>query len=106
MVVVVAGAHAFNASTQEADRGRRIAEFKASLVCRERVVGQPGLHREILFQKAKQNKNKKQTESNIPLYGYAEVYLSTTSTHLGCWAFDQSVCHMHAWCLRRWRASV
>jgi hypothetical protein len=35
VVVVVAGAHAFNASTQEADRGRRIAEFKSSLVCRE-----------------------------------------------------------------------
>jgi hypothetical protein len=36
-------AHAFNPS-----RGRRISEFKVSLVYRVRVPGQPGLHRETL----------------------------------------------------------
>jgi hypothetical protein len=47
----------FNPSAQEAETGRHISEFKASLVYRV-IPGQPMLHREILFQKTKQNKTK------------------------------------------------
>jgi hypothetical protein len=46
--------HAFN---YLGSRCRQISEFKSSLVYKARVLGQPGLHREILSLK-KKKKNK------------------------------------------------
>jgi hypothetical protein len=58
--------HAFDPSTQS--RSRRISEFKARLVYRVNS-GQPGLHREILSQKTKNQKsdstNQAQTQREL-----------------------------------------
>ena len=47
-------AHAFDHSTREAEVGGKTSEFRASLVYK--VPGQPGIHRETLFQETKTNK--------------------------------------------------
>jgi hypothetical protein len=44
-------AHAFNTSIQEAEPGRPLAEFKASLVYILRALVQSGLHRDMLSEK-------------------------------------------------------
>ena len=54
-------AHTFHPSTQEAEAGRSLSLKKAQST--EEVLGQPGLHRETLFQnKTKQNKTTKQQQ--------------------------------------------
>ena len=52
-------AHAFNPSTQEAEAGRSLSSLKPRWSTQQ-VSGQPGLHRETLSQKQKeQNKCKR-----------------------------------------------
>jgi hypothetical protein len=54
---------ACNLSTQGVT-GRWIPEFKAILVCRERVPGQPELHRESQSQKTNNKKTSNNKTSN------------------------------------------
>jgi hypothetical protein len=51
--------HTFNPYTLH--KGRWISEFEASLVYRERVPGQPRIHREALSQKQTNKQKAKQT---------------------------------------------
>jgi hypothetical protein len=60
-------AHAFNPSTWEAGAGRSLSSRPAWSI--ERVLGQPGIYREILFSKTttttkKQNKTKQKNHPN------------------------------------------
>jgi hypothetical protein len=56
VVVVVVVVHTFNPSTWEAEAGGSMSSRLAWFTVQ--VPGQPGLHRETLYQKTKQNKTK------------------------------------------------
>ena len=64
-------------------RGERISEFKASLIYRERVAGQPGLlHRETLSQKTQKRKRKLNLCSFFDFTFFPDIKMKVTMPYV------------------------
>jgi hypothetical protein len=74
-------AHAFNPSTSEAGAGRFLSSRLAWSI--ERVLGQPGLHRETLSQKKKKNQKGRLYISEPPkaLFGSVSISVDGQGVH-------------------------